>query len=283
MIQFSLLSDLWEVSINTIRTFHEIMDSLLRTGEVAKLFGVTPDAVLKWIKKGKLPATRTAGGHYRVSREACAALGLGNSNGDEPGPATASERVSQRCWEYFGGPGAPPETCRDCLVYQARVQRCYKLAELGREAGHRHDFCSSDCQDCPFYRACHGMATTVLVVTRDKALTRRLGKQTDAGRVSLKFARSGYESATLIGTFRPAVVVLDSELPEVREGSLLEAIVRDDRIPGVKVFVSLREGDEEAVGKLAVPTLAAPFTAERIEQLAESVAGAGRRAAGDAA
>ena len=28
---------------------------------------VTPDTVLKWIKKGRLAATRTAGGHYRVA------------------------------------------------------------------------------------------------------------------------------------------------------------------------------------------------------------------------
>ena len=263
------------------------MVSLLRTGEVAKLCGVTPDAVLKWIKKGKLPATRTAGGHYRVSREACTALGLCGSNGDDPVGATADQadgdRARQRCWEYFGQPGAPPESCRNCLVYQARAQYCYRLAELGREAGHRHDFCKTDCVDCPFYRACHGMATTVLVITRDDALTRRLEKDTDAGRVSLQFARSGYEGATLIGTFRPAVVVLDSELPEVSDGRLLESIIRDDRIPGVKVFVARRAGDEEVVGRLSAPTLSAPLTAEQIEQLVDSVAGASRRAVGDAA
>ena len=258
------------------------MVSLLRTGEVAKLCGVTPDAVLKWIKKGKLPATRTAGGHYRVSREACAALGLCDSNGDDPVGANG-ERAPQRCWEYFGQPSAPPESCLNCLVYQARAQHCYRLATLGKEAGHRHDFCKTDCIDCPFYRACHGMATTVLVITRDEALRSRLEQDTDTRRVSLRFARSGYESATLIGTFRPAVAVMDSDLPEVRDGRLLESILGDERIPGVKVFVARRERDEEAVGKLAVPTLAAPFTAERIEQLVESVVGTGRRAAGDAA
>lgn len=259
------------------------MDSLLRTGEVAKLCGVTPDAVLKWIKKGKLPATRTAGGHYRVSREACVAVGLCRSNGDETTAAMAArrenERPPQRCWEFFGNEGAPPQTCLNCLVYQARAQYCYKLAELGEG----HDFCKTDCLDCPFYRACHGMATTVLVVTRDEALIRRLEKRADAERVSLRFARSGYESATLIGTFRPAVVVMDSDLPEVREGRLPESIARDDRIPGVKVYVARRKGDEEAVRRLGLPTLAAPFTAEQIEQLAESVAGPGRRASGDAA
>ena len=40
---------------------------LLTTGQAAKLCAVTPDTVLKWIKKGRLEATRTAGGHYRVA------------------------------------------------------------------------------------------------------------------------------------------------------------------------------------------------------------------------
>lgn len=263
------------------------MDSLLSTGEVAKLCGVTPDAVLKWIKKGKLPATRTAGGHYRVSREACAALGLCDSNGDDPlgerGGRVAAERASLRCWEFFGRPGAPPESCLNCLVYQARAQHCYRLAQLGKEAGHGHDFCKTNCTDCPFYRACHGMATAVLVVTRDESLTHRLDNDVDASRVSLRFARSGYESATLVGTFRPAVVVLDSDLPEVREGGLAESIARDERIAGVKIFVGCREGDEEAVTGLKMPSLAAPFTAGQVEQLAEGVTGLGQRAAGDAA
>jgi excisionase family DNA binding protein len=263
------------------------MESLLTTGEVARLFGVTPDAVLKWVKKGKLPATRTAGGHYRISREACAALGLGASDWNEPGSAVEGrpkrERFAPRCWEYFGQPGAPPETCRDCLVFQARVQHCYMLAELGEGSGHTCEFCRTDCIDCPFYRASHGLATTVLVITRDEALTRKLRKHIAPSKVSLHFARTGYDSSTLIGTLRPAVVVLDSELPEVSEGSLVDSISSDHRIPGVQVIVAQRRGDEEAVGKLAVPTIAAPFTAERIEHLAESVAGAGRKARGDAA
>jgi DNA-binding NtrC family response regulator len=127
------------------------------------------------------------------------------------------------------------------------------------------------------------MATTVLVITRDEALIRRLETETDDNKISLRSARSGYESATLIGTFRPAVVVLDSDLPEVRDGRLLESLQGDDRLPGVKVFVAQREKDAGAVEKLAVPTLAAPCTAEQIERLVESVVGGGRRAAGDAA
>lgn len=42
---------------------------LLWTGQVAKLCGVTPAAVFKWIRAGALSASRTPGGQYRVRRE----------------------------------------------------------------------------------------------------------------------------------------------------------------------------------------------------------------------
>ena len=41
---------------------------LLTTGQAARLCSVTPDTVLKWIKKGRLRGVRTAGGHYRIER-----------------------------------------------------------------------------------------------------------------------------------------------------------------------------------------------------------------------
>jgi excisionase family DNA binding protein len=37
----------------------------LSTGEVARLFGVSPSAVARWARTGSLRAVRTPGGHYR--------------------------------------------------------------------------------------------------------------------------------------------------------------------------------------------------------------------------
>ncbi len=37
----------------------------LSTGEVARLFGVSPSAVTRWGRTGVLKAVRTPGGHYR--------------------------------------------------------------------------------------------------------------------------------------------------------------------------------------------------------------------------
>lgn len=266
----------WPQRFHKTNKAHQVMDSLLSTGEVAKLCGVTPDAVLKWIKKGRLPASRTPGGHYRISTESCAALGFGASRREGQPAAVSpgdSERPRPRCWEYFGQPSTPPDTCRDCLVYQARVEHCYKLAELGEKAGHKCKFCRTECIDCPFYRACNGLATIVLVITRDEALTRRLKKRTDARKVSLHFAHTGYESSTLIGTLRPAIVILDGELREISEGKLVESILKDDRVPGVNVFVARkRQGDSAAAGTFAVPTIF-PFNADKVEHLVKSIVG----------
>ena len=249
------------------------MDSrLLTTGEVAKLCGVTPDAVLKWIKAGKLPATRTPGGHFRVTSETCAAMGLGESQQEEPQTTAVTstpDTEGRRCWEYFGDDGAPRDSCLKCVVYLAGAQHCYKLAELGEQAGHTRNFCGKDdCEPCSFYRACHGMTTSVLVVTRDDALTRRLEKEIDASSVTLRVARSGYETSLAIAAFHPSLVVLDSDVPEVRDGQLPESVMQDERVPGVTVYVARREGHEVTVDLESAPTIDAPFSAAQIEGLA---------------
>ena len=260
------------------------MDSrLMTTGDVARLCGVTPDAVLKWIKAGKLPATRTPGGHYRVSSEACSAMGLGETTLDEPETrpvATSPANEKARCWEFFGEDGGPKDTCLSCVVYQAGAQHCYKLAELGEQTGHERKFCGKDdCEPCSFYRACHDMSTEVLVVTRDEALTHRLENDNDPTRIALRFAGSGYEAAITIAAFHPSLVVLDTDLSEVRDGQLPESIMRDERMPGVKVIVASRRGHEVTVDRESAPAIEAPFSGKKLEELAVALRNRGHRTA----
>lgn len=241
------------------------MDSeLLTTGQVAKMCGVTSDAVLKWIKKGRLPAVRTAGGHFRVSRSALAAFTDGRSGAPTRDAEDQPGRL--RCWEYFGEAGNPGDACIECLVYRMRAERCYEVADLGDSIGHKRKFCRTDCKSCSFFRACQGLATKVLIITPDENLIRRLKKQTTPGALSMHFARSGYEGSVLVGTHSPAVVVMDAALPEVREGMLLESILKDDRVPGVRVLVSLRKGARAPAGRYRVPVIPSPFGVAELEQ-----------------
>ncbi|MBT8396472.1 MAG: excisionase family DNA-binding protein [Gemmatimonadetes bacterium] len=244
---------------------------LLSTGEVARLCGVTRDAVLKWIKKGKLPATQTPGGHFRVPKEACQGMAM---EGPHVKPAVdhlgePGESGPLRCWEYFGDSGSPREVCESCLVYLARAQNCFRLAELGEEAGHRLHFCRQDCRTCAYYRACQGLATEVLLISKDESLVRRLEAGVDPEKVSMRFARSGYEGSAIISTFSPALVVMDSDLAEVRGRQLPESILGDDRIPAARIVVACRKGHRELFEGLPVLKIPAPFTADEITTLTE--------------
>ena len=57
----------------------EVIVKHISTGKAAKMLSVTPDAVLKWIKKGKIPARRTPGGHYRIPLDAVYRLANGEN------------------------------------------------------------------------------------------------------------------------------------------------------------------------------------------------------------
>lgn len=43
-----------------------VPDRLMRPKEVAKIYGVEPETVVDWAKSGKVPATRTPGGQWRI-------------------------------------------------------------------------------------------------------------------------------------------------------------------------------------------------------------------------
>jgi hypothetical protein len=95
-----------------------------------------------------------------------------------------------------------------------------------------------------------------------------LEAETDSERISIRFARSGYEGSAVVSTFSPALVVMDSALSEVRAGRLPESILNDERIPAAKVVIACRKEHEGLFEGLPVLTIPAPFTGEEIDTLA---------------
>lgn len=119
----------------------------LTTFEAAELLSVTPDSVLKWIKSGKLVAHRTPGGHNRIARETIEAL----LKPAQPKPASQSA-YSQYCWEYNFRSWDCNENCTNCVVYKARVKKCYVLSGYPEELGPLKRFCESSCDQCEYYK-----------------------------------------------------------------------------------------------------------------------------------
>ena len=243
----------------------------LTTGEAARLCSVKPDTVLKWIKKGRLRASRTAGGHYRVEESDLATLLAPDNTCDR----TWEDRVvlcsrPMRCWDYMThGPG---HECKDCVVYQVRATLCFRLANVVRGAGHAKMFCTGVCQECPYYRRVHRLPTNVLVITCDETLIQSLAKR-ESESVAFRFARRGYDASAIVQVFRPAFVIFDQAILQNLGDDLLQALAADPRTAGARILVAVRKG---AV-RYRIPsgsvfaTVEEPFNADEIVAIVDRI------------
>lgn len=211
---------------------------LLTTGKAARMCSVKPDTVLKWIKKGVLPATRTMGGHYRVEEQDLLQVLSPEEDGECREDKTLCSRP-MRCWEYLSN--SPGAECQECVVYKTHATWCFRLVGVVKGTGHARRFCSGLCQECPYYRRVHGLPANVLVVSKDEVLIRDLAKNENET-VAFRFARRGYDASATIAVFRPAFVVIDQAVLEELGITLLDALAADPRARGARVVVAVRKG-----------------------------------------
>ena len=243
--------------------------NLLTTGQAARLCSVTPDTILKWIKKGQLSGVRTAGGHYRIQRQDIDPLFV------SPHPAESRSQQSNeclpqglRCWEYLSHRDAVKEDCRQCVVYRVRAARCFLMAGMQADIGHARRFCHSSCEDCVYYRRVKGLATNVLVITSDDELIGRLSAEENKS-IRLRFAKNAYEASAIIHDFRPDFAVIDVESIPAGVTELLTSLAADSRVPGLKVALVAPPGTtgrKRAWPKndFVVKVLEKPFGSRRI-------------------
>lgn len=256
---------------------------LLTTGQAAKLCAVTPDTVLKWIKKGRLEATRTAGGHYRVALpdlepfmagfgQKTASVSIAETSHAIPSQdGTKEDSDDVPCWEFLSEGGEVREACRQCVVYRVRATRCFLMAGLETDVGHAHQFCEGSCEDCVYYRRIQGMSTQVLLISADEELVNRID-WSEGDSVSLRFARNGYEASAMIQDFRPEIAIIDMEgLPDQGFG-LLDSIAADPRVPHIRVVLAIPPGAMSKMlqrprHRLVVSMLEKPQVCDRIEEV----------------
>ena len=252
------------------------LPNLLTTGQAAKLCSVTPDTVLKWIRKGRLQATRTAGGHFRIERRQLEPLShTPHAAGGSDHLPTDCLGPSLRCWEYLSDQGTVREECTQCVVYRVRAVRCFLMAGMEAQIGHARRFCQTSCQDCIYYRRVKGLATNVLVVTADEDLVERLAGE-ENGSVVIRLARNAYEVSAIVQDFRPAFAVIDEDLLAAKESGLLDSLAGDPRIPGLRVILLVSPGGtgrkvNRPDNNLIVSVIEEPFTLHHIAEVINSV------------
>lgn len=248
---------------------------LLTTGQAAKLCSVTPDTILKWIKKGRLRGVRTAGGHYRIHRKDLQPLITSTGRLERASrqlPECYSEQL--RCWEYLSDSGTIRDDCRQCIVYRVRAARCFLM--VGSESsGHARQFCQSSCEDCVYYRRMKGLAANVLVITSDEELAERLTREENES-INLRFARNAYEASAMMHDFRPALAVVDQEQVTVGTSDLIRSLLTDSRVPGLRIIVVVPPGMKglkyrRPTSEGVVGVLEKPFGSRRITAVIDSV------------
>lgn len=244
----------------------------LTTGEAAEFCSVTRDTVFKWIRAGHLPAHRTAGGHHRIDRSALERFVTSSEEFEAEGRPQEDTRKFRYCWEYHGH-GSILEGCRRCGVYRLRAQRCYELLRFAPEVGQAGIFCKESCTDCDYYRVVHSQNTNVLVLSDDPQQVAVLTADAEKVDFNLEIASCGYDCSTLVDHFRPDFIVIDCCLGRKEAGSIVRHLVRDPRIPFVRLVIAGHEGefpsecDEGVFGRIG-----RPFHLEDISQFIDLVA-----------
>ena len=214
----------------------------LTTGQAATLCSVTRNTVFKWIQSGYLAARRTAGGHHRIHRRDLDQL-MTVSGQVSPNANQAAERPRfQYCWEYNGN-GKTQEACLNCAVYLLRAMRCYEVTKLAPEMHHAKIFCSQCCDDCDYFIEMHGKKTNVLVVTNDQVLADDLMAHADEAKFNLELTDCEYNCSAVVNHFKPDFVIIDCNLGSQASQQMGGHIVKDPRIPYVRVVLAGSEDD----------------------------------------
>ncbi len=235
-----------------------------------------PDTIRKWVKRGKLRAVRTGGGHHRIS---LADLSPFITRVPESPRSPQADTCLLRCWEYLSDRGAVREDCKLCVVYRVRAAWCFALAEMGEGIGHNRRFCQQSCQDCLYFQRVQGEIDHVLVISEDPELID--GDQPQSGnseagsssRLELMVVRNGYEASAAIGSFKPGFVVVDHALGGDL-GALLQSLASDPRLPGLKTILAVPRGarGQASSSALAHARIVKPFSHERLDAVLRSFA-----------
>jgi excisionase family DNA binding protein len=236
--------------------------NLYSTFQAAKVLGVSPDTVLKWIKAGKIPASRTLGGHYRIRGDTIDKL-LPRRESLYPTAKTAAPRRPFRyCWEFNSEGNTLRDGCRDCLVYKTRAKLCYEMSSVPREFGHMKLFCDSECENCGYYKYIKERSVNVLIITNDREL---LGDLRVSGNVSLKITNCEYECSAIVEKMRPEIAVIDCSFRKSKD--FYGYLVNDPRIPDIAVILaSDTEIPFEYSKKKIIGHVSRPLTVEKIEE-----------------
>jgi len=205
------------------------------TGQAAKLCGVKPDTILKWVKKSKIEAFQTAGGHYRISKDNLKPYLVK----DFKVSVDEAKRINY-CWEYHSENDTTDENCRECIIFRSKAEKCYLMAGLGKNIGYAQTYCKDSCYECEYFQFTNQSPINVLIVTENKLLERRLKANVDE-KFMLKFTCCGYDTSLALQEFHPDYIIIDKYLVKSSAEEICTHLLKDPRAQGSQIVITMKK------------------------------------------
>jgi excisionase family DNA binding protein len=113
--------------------------------EAARLCRVTRFTIRNWILRKKLKAARTAGRHHRILKSDL--LRFMKEMNVRSVQRSQKTTLVPFCWEYAQTNRLSGHSCKQCLVFKARVNRCFlTVSRFGADEIR----CEYDCSKCAY-------------------------------------------------------------------------------------------------------------------------------------
>ncbi len=238
------------------------------TFQAAEILGVSADTVLKWIKSGKIPATRTLGGHFRIQKDTLVELTSQEEPSTLPAKTALPQKTFQYCWEFSAQDDTLKDECRRCLVYKSRAKLCYELSSVPKELGLLKLLCDSNCEECDYRKYARDHSLGILVVTDDSEFLADFDD--GASTLSFKTTKCEYECSSIVEKMRPDLAIIDCSFHKAKD--FCDYLSNDSRIPHVKIIlVSDTERSFDFNSEKICSRVSKPLNLKHIEDVTEGI------------
>lgn len=208
------------------------------TSQAAKLLAVSPDTVLKWVKAGKIKASRTLGGHFRIPASELRIFNRSVSENLDKDNNNHLTAPYQYCWEFLAAGGPIKSECKDCITFRSRASRCYELKDIPGGLGCLNLMCDTVCTNCEYYRVVNGQKLNILILSENNKIVSDLDSLNDTGIFQIHFTNDEYSAAVVIQEYRPDYIIVDCSIGKKRTGLICNNLFNDIRIPVVRIILS---------------------------------------------
>lgn len=247
------------------------MNAFISTGKAAKLCGVTPDTILKWIKKGRFDVRKTAGGHFRINEDSIKPYLTALRKESQTDQDTGFSGNITYCWEYLAQEGDITASCRTCTVFKSKAERCYLLAGYGKTIGFKGEYCTTSCMECEYFKYVQKIPINILIITKDETFKSRLQHEISDS-YAVEFSSGVYETARIVESFHPDFIVIDSALGEFLTRELTHHLTEDERVHGSQIILgTTHDVDDTFFQEHICATIGMPISTQDLEECIQKV------------